>query len=115
MTTAKPTAPQYTRRHHLLRALRIAVGIALAVATTIYVTQFGGSILLLGAETMLIVACGPTMLKVLRVHDAIANGGELILSIFIFILLIGLLPFIALIFLLVELVRAVRADENAEV
>ncbi|SCX25171.1 hypothetical protein DSM25558_3717 [Agrobacterium sp. DSM 25558] len=58
MTTAKPTAPQYTRRHHLLRALRIAVGIALAVATTIYVTQFGGSILLLlGAETMLIVAC----------------------------------------------------------
>ncbi len=115
MTTAKHTVPHYTRRHHLLRALRIAVGIALAVATAIYVMEFGGSILLLlGAEIILIVACGPTMLKVLRVYDAIANGGELILSIFIFILLVALLPFIALIFI-VELVRAVRAGENANV
>ncbi|SCX25173.1 hypothetical protein DSM25558_3718 [Agrobacterium sp. DSM 25558] len=51
----------------------------------------------------------PTILKVLRVYDAIANGGELILSIFVFLVLIALLPFLALIFLVVELVvRCVR-------
>lgn len=115
MTVAKHIASHHTRRHHLLRALRIAVGIVLAMATMIYVMEYDGSMLLLfGAELILIIACGPTILKGLNIYEAIANGGGLIHPILAFAILIVLLPVLAVIFLVIELFRAARAGRRAE-
>jgi hypothetical protein len=105
--------PHQKRRGHLLQALRIAAGLAIAVATAIYVMGFGGNALfVLGAYVLLIIACGPAMLKVLRVWVAIANGGEGILTILLLFVLIALLPLAALVFLALALLKAAFAGRN---
>ncbi|QCI98282.1 hypothetical protein [Agrobacterium larrymoorei] len=98
---------QQKRRVHLVRALRIAAAISLGVVAMVYVMEFDGSMLfLIGADFLLLIACGPTMLRSLRVWDAIANGAEGILPLLLLGVLIMLLPVVAVVFLVIELSEA---------
>lgn len=94
---------------YMQQAALIAVGIVVAVGSTVYVFDHGGSgWWLLIAYIAIVISSGPMMLKTLNLIGAAIGSLEGPLVIIGFAVLLILLPGLAFVFFVVALVQAIR-------
>lgn len=104
-------APVAARGVYLRQAAFIALGIIVAFGCLVYYVEHEGSLLLLlAAEAVLVMACGSAMMSTLNVIGAFIGSMEGIMVVLGFVLLLFFLPALAVVFFVVALIQAARAE-----